>query len=341
MNQSELTDQARDEAVDWFVRLEQCDDEILWHHHLEWLESDPLNGEAYAEVEAFSVALDDAVAHGDAPPARQPRLAIVARTNHPHTHSRARIRDRPRSRWRSAWVPTAAAASISAVMAIPYVQDALQSGQTYRTDATHIREIALADGSRLTLNRNTRVTVLLRRATRSATLESGEAAFDIHHDNSRPFMVAVGSRTIRVLGTEFNVLHQNGAFAVTVRRGLVAVSTEGGLDQAVRLTAGLALTENARGRDEQVSAVRPDNAFAWRAGRLVYADTPIADVARDLARYSGLPYSVASTLREVRVTAVLTIGDEPMLRHQIEALLPVRIEPDGAGGRKIVARLRQ
>lgn len=338
MTQTEHTGQRHHEAIEWFVRLQDCDDEIVWQDHRDWLEANPANVAAYAEIEAFWVDLEAATPLGDATDPNHhanaqpapPQADVISLPDHP----------RARARWRSKWLPVAAAASIAAILAVPQLQDILQSGQTYRTDATHLRQIALADGSSLTLNRNTEITVRLGRKVRSATLESGEVAFNIHHESSRPFVVTAGARSIRVLGTEFNVLHQNGTFAVTVRRGLVSVSTETDAGHVVHLPAGLAFTGDANARNENVSTVSPDNAFAWRTGRLVYTDTPVEDVARDLARYCGTSFTVAPDLRTVRVTAVLKIGDEANLRHQIESLLPVRVEQDGKGGRKIVARQR-
>ncbi|MEJ2459163.1 MAG: FecR domain-containing protein, partial [Novosphingobium sp.] len=170
------------------------------------------------------------------------------------------------------------------------------------------------------------------------TLVSGEVAFDIHHENDRPFVVTAGERKIRVLGTEFNVMRQNGAFAVTVRRGLVAVSTTDDPARPVRLHAGDSLTHAAGASADKLSVVSADDMFAWRTGKLIYADRPLVDVASDLSRYIGVPVEVAPEVRALRITGVLKVGDETSLRNQVEALLPVKVKNVPGGLRLIAAR---
>lgn len=327
MIQDNPTPERQEQAIDWFVRLQDCEEEAVWHAHRDWLEANPANAAAYAEVAALWVDLDRApLQDADAP--ATPQAEVIALADHP----------RARARWRFAWIPVAVAATVAAYVATPQIQTLFDRGQTYRTDATHTREIALADGSHLLLNRNTEITVRLSRADRSAVLASGEVAFDIHHERDRPFHVTAGGRDIRVLGTEFNVLSQAGAFAVTVRRGLVAVSRADDRGNVIRLPAGLTLRGAGEDSAEAVSAVAPDNAFAWRTGKLIYDDSPFADVARDLSRYSGARFTVARPLRALHVTAVLTIGDERSMRHQVQALLPVAFEEGADGERRIVSR---
>lgn len=53
------TDDADEVAIQWFVRLQDCEDEQLWEAHLAWLQSDPAHAAAYARVENLWVAADD------------------------------------------------------------------------------------------------------------------------------------------------------------------------------------------------------------------------------------------------------------------------------------------
>src|SRR3546814_9914530 len=53
------------------------------------------------------------------------------------------------------------------------------------------RTIDLADGSRIELNGDTRIT-LDKAAPRFASLDRGEAMFHVRHDDSDPFVVMVG-----------------------------------------------------------------------------------------------------------------------------------------------------
>ncbi|OAN66727.1 FecR family protein [Sphingomonas sp. TDK1] len=320
-------------AVEWFVRLQDCEDEQTWLDHLAWMEADPANAKAYARVEHLWIAAEALpplapAAANDADPAPDADPAVVSLEAH-------RADRRSKSRW---WLPVsaAAAAAVAGIVALPQLSHWTgPAAQTYRTDGSGTRVVALADGSLLTLNRNTEIVVKLGDKARTAELRSGEAIFDVHHEPARPFTVAAAGREVRVLGTEFDVLNQGGAFGVSVRRGLVAVSSAQDSQTTTRLPAGTGLLRPAGATADRVGPIEPDNALAWAQGRLVYADSTIDDLARDLQRYTGTPVRVAPALRGLRVSGVLTIGDPASLDRQIEALLPIRVDKRD-GDRRLV-----
>lgn len=325
-------------AVEWFVRLQDCEDEQTWLDHLAWMDADPANAEAYARVERLWIA-------ADALPQLAPAAANDADPAHayPSQHAEPTVVSldahrggrQSKTRW---WLPAsaAAAAAVAGIVALPQLSHrADPAAQTYRTDDSGTRIVALADGSRLTLNRNTEIVVTLGNKVRTAELRSGEAIFDVHHEPTRPFTVAAAGRKVRVLGTEFDVLNQGGVFGVSVRRGLVAVSSAQDSQPTTRLPAGTGLLRPAGAKADRVGPIEPDNALAWAQGRLVYADSTIDDLARDLQRYTGTPVRVAPALHRLRVSGVLTIGDPAGLDRQIEALLSIRVEKQD-GERRLV-----
>ena len=326
MTLTDFSEAMRDEAVSWFVRLRECDDESVWLEHQDWLEADSAPAAAYSAVERVWTESEGLPLLDAEEPVSAEVIDLGAR------------RAARSGRYRY-WLPAAVAAAM--VGAVTLQSGLLRfgpSGETYRTDAAGTRAVTLADGSRIVLNRNTEVTVHIGQDKRSAELASGEVAFDIRHEANRPFVVAAGGREIRVLGTEFDVLNQAGTFGVAVRRGLVAVSGAKGAE-ATRLPAGAALLRPAEATTDTVSRGDVDDAFAWMQGRLVYTDRPLDAVARDLARYDGGLVSVDPALRDIRVTGVIRIGDPATLDHQLEQLLPIRIE-ERNGQRAIVPARR-
>ncbi|MES2279228.1 MAG: FecR domain-containing protein [Bacteroidota bacterium] len=86
------------------------------------------------------------------------------------------------------------------------------------------RLIKLADGSSVTLNKNSRLTFTkeYNGKLREVTLY-GQGYFDVKHDPAKPFLVHAGNLTVTVLGTAFDVDTRNH-IAVTVTRGKVSVS---------------------------------------------------------------------------------------------------------------------
>ena len=110
------------------------------------------------------------------------------------------------------------------------------------------RHIAtLADGSRIELNAQTRLTVKLTRHERHVRLLQGEALFTVAKDPLRPFVVDTPAGAVRVTGTVFNVRtspaapgHGEGVRAeVTVLEGHVRVRpTTAGAEDDTALVPG-------------------------------------------------------------------------------------------------------
>jgi transmembrane sensor len=84
--------------------------------------------------------------------------------------------------------------------------------------------VKFSEGSVAYLNTRTRLRWLGSENDRRVELISGEALFDVVHDEARPFSVMMDGSEIRVLGTRFNVYRKdNGDVTVTVLEGTVEV----------------------------------------------------------------------------------------------------------------------
>lgn len=156
-------------------------------------------------------------------------------------------------------------------------------GEHYATRTGENKTIALADGSRLTLNTGTRLRTAPE-GERKVWLDRGEAYFDIAHDPAHPFVVEAGSSRITVLGTRFTVRRDGDSTRVLVEQGRVKLSERGvavhiGHDQEATAAAG------------QVSRtdVAPEQTvqrLAWRDGRIVFDRTTLAVAAEEFNRYN-------------------------------------------------------
>jgi hypothetical protein len=79
----------------------------------------------------------------------------------------------------------------------------------------------LADGSRVTLDGDSRITVRLDANGRHIALERGEAYFEVAHDPVRPFAVAANGRQAVAVGTRYAVRRDGGDLRVVVTQGTV------------------------------------------------------------------------------------------------------------------------
>ena len=194
----------------------------------------------------------------------------------------------------------------------------------YSAPLTETRSVELADGSVMLLNRRAHAQVAFERGARRVRVE-GEAAFDVRHDPARPFVVEAGGQHVRVVGTEFNVLQSLGDTIVTVRRGVVRVGSSGPGPE-MDLHAGEQAIHSHRAGEWLVHTADADAAMAWRTGRLVYADAPLAVVVADLNRYFERPIRIGdSSLADVSFSGVLVIDTEDRVLGRLQAFLPLAV----------------
>lgn len=177
----------------------------------------------------------------------------------------------------------------------------------YQTALGQSTSLALDDGTRVTLNTNTKLRAKLASARRVVWLDKGEAYFEVAHDASRPFVVEAGTRRITVLGTRFSVRRDdNGQVQVTVADGRVQVSptSDGATAAPTIITRNDNLLANGEAvlvnhQTEQQTASR----LSWRQGRLVLDQMTLAQAAQEFNRYNKRQLLIADP-----VAAQLRIG---------------------------------
>lgn len=231
---------------------------------------------------------------------------------------------------RRAWLFPSVAAAAALVLSIGLWTQISGQGavQTYRTEDAS-RALTLSDGTQVYLNRHSDVTVRMKGDSRSVTLDDGEAAFDVAHDATRPFVVTASGRQIRVLGTAFNVLNHDDRFSVSVERGIVAV-TPASSRTPVRLTVGQKIDQTGDAASV-LSRIDPARASSWRQGVLIYRNAPLAEVADDLSRYLGKPVTLSPSAQPLHFTGALRVGDEATMLKQLQDFVPVQTTRSSTG----------
>lgn len=311
------TDDIATQAQSWFIQLSDVDAPVSsWLAFQDWLEQDEAHRLAYDAVEQLWVELDDAVS-----PAIIARLA--ANDAEPDPRERQASQRRVSTPSRRTWIVSAMAIAASLVVAVgvwPRIGAALGT-ETYSSE-DRPRTVELSDGSHIYLNRHSVVSVRMQASGRAVTLADGEAAFDVTHDPSRPFVVTAGDRAVTVLGTAFNVVNHAGRFSVGVSRGHVAVKPSRATT-VVHLLAGQRI-DQIGGAQPVLSRTDPQMTSSWRQGVLVYRDAPLAVVANELSRYFDKPVTVDASAQPLHFTGALRVGDEATMLEQLQAFVPVR-----------------
>jgi len=160
--------------------------------------------------------------------------------------------------------------------------------QTPVSIALTAQTLRLDDGSFVRLAPGSQLQASLGRDRRIVHLE-GRAFFAVAPDRDRPFLVQVGSGQVSVLGTRFEVSEAGGNLRTVVVEGLVAVATTEG---EVEVPAGS--VGHARPGSPPVAERVPDvlSLLDWPGGLLVFHDTPVRDVAREVERHFRTPILV-------------------------------------------------
>ncbi|MCU0410110.1 MAG: FecR domain-containing protein [Bacteroidales bacterium] len=166
-------------------------------------------------------------------------------------------------------------------------------------------EVLLADGSRIYLNRDSRLTYSEKfgRNDRRVTLK-GEAFFDIAPDPSRPFIIDAGSARVRVLGTSFNVRTDNGnnEVEVFVSTGRVMLTSSDG-------SRSMTLEPDFIGRlsaDNSSQALNTNvNYISWHTDMLAFEGERLSEVFADLKRTFNIDIVAADAdINDFRLTSM-------------------------------------
>jgi transmembrane sensor len=308
-----------EQAADWHVRLQGDADQAVWLEFTAWLEADPIHRAAFDQVEDLWRQLDGVTAT----PANKsaPEKVVVDFASH------RRPSQAPANLSRR-WFMGGGAAAAAAVLAVALLRQRNDQPlpELYETAPGQMHTVRLADGSSVTLNSDTRLTVSLSDQHRAVVLEKGEALFDVAKDPTRPFTVAAGERLVTVVGTAFNVRHLDQSVTVTVARGLVDVGDRDGSGK-VRLIPGQQVSAGAGQPLGPVVNVDPANVTAWRDGRLVFDQAPLAQVLAELSRHYPLPMRAEGTAAQLRFSGVLRLeADQGAMLGTLQSLMPVAVK---------------
>jgi transmembrane sensor len=159
----------------------------------------------------------------------------------------------------------------------------------YSTVIGAVVTVPLSDGSKVTLNTDSRIHVALDPTTRRIELEHGEAFFEVSKDSARPFVVEIADKRVVAVGTKFSIRRDGNDIRVLVTEGRVRIERRGASENelAAQVAAGSeARTAQTAVLIDQPTPARVEQLLSWRTGYIVFRDTPLADAVADFNRYN-------------------------------------------------------
>lgn len=210
----------------------------------------------------------------------------------------------------------------------------------FYTDVGEVKDLTLPDGTQVTLNTATVLSVSFESGKRQVSMLEGEAFFDVAKDPNRPFIIDTGTQRIQVIGTKFNVRKEEQGVKVAVVEGKVRVArvqpqvsgTVELVSQDYLLEAGVIGSFSLTA--EVVAAADLERAHAaqdWRRGVFKFDDVYLAEVIKELNRYRKKKIRMADeSASSLRVSGVFHVSDNSALLQALEDILPITFTDTGA-----------
>lgn len=286
-------------AADWFARMRGPGAADARAAFLEWY-ADPGNAAAY----------DHLVRTWD-------QAKFLANT--PTGRTRNLERARPGG-GRARAIALGATMLLAAIVCVLLVGPRLEPGRepgaaattTEIASADRSRTVVLADGSRITLDRASRLGVAFTAGERRLSLRAGRARFDVAHDTARPFVVEAGGGSVVAHGTVFDVAIIRGGIEVVLLRGAVEVrdgAGEAGAARSRHLSPGQKVALSGGALAAPVAAGPRDT--QWPEPMIAFNATPLAEAVASFNRTSGRSIRVDETAAQGRRVTGAFRRDDP------------------------------
>jgi transmembrane sensor len=305
-------DPVRHTAAAWFARMRA--DDVCERERMEfqrWLAEEPRHRRVYEHLEML---WSDFGTHAGTP-------QIAARLHAIPVRRFPAARQHSQRRHIAAW--SVAASLLIAALVTGWVFWSVRqpTSNLYTTATGERRTLVLQDGSHVTLDTDTQLSVAFSPRTRQLTLIHGRAFFHVAKDPDRPFLVTTPDGIVRATGTQFSVYEHNGAVEVTLVEGHVIVTPHNHANHhgdAIAMRAGQRLLMGKDYPAPRLESAQTNTDTAWLSGKLVFDDAPLTLAIAEFNRYTTDKIVIGDdSLRSIHVTGVFRTDDN---RGFIDAL---------------------
>ncbi|HET7085585.1 MAG TPA: FecR domain-containing protein [Rhizomicrobium sp.] len=311
----------------WRVRLAEVEAQSTLEFEA-WC-NDPLNAAAWARLNHIWAYLGEQAHEPELIAARQAALGHAKRVTARKTSPL----------WRRILVPAAAVLLLGLAGAGGYLWS--QRPDDYKTVQGERRVIILADGSKISLDANSEVTVRYTKIARQLHLLQGQARFDVAHDVERPFSVVAGSQKVIATGTAFNIDMVNQKVLVTLIEGHVVVVDEDRhvampifkpqWPSMVELKAGQQLAA-LPAVPPAIEVANIPRVTAWTNGQILFDNEELSSVVARVNRYTSTQVVIDDPrVAAMRISGVLNAGDLGGFVDIVTHYLPIRAIQNSSG----------
>lgn len=207
----------------------------------------------------------------------------------------------------------------------------------YATVRGEIREVRLADGSRVTLDTDSLLAVSFASEIRRLRLERGRVRFDVAHEH-RPFVVAAGEGTVTARGTVFDVaVADDRSVHVALLKGVVDVALPkpkaaiGGRSALRRLRPGEEVAYDAHTIMNTPRVLLAQEA-SWPEAMIDFDNAPLAEIVARANLYSATRLTLGdSSLGALRASGHFRINDPDRLAANLAGVFDLQVDRSEPG----------
>lgn len=193
------------------------------------------------------------------------------------------------------------------LMTVFFLPENFESGAVlhYQTARGQVKAITLTDGSVVTLNTDSSLTVRFDSEYRNITLHRGEVFFEVAPNKQQPFTVDLGFGKVVAVGTAFNIYRRQEQSHISITEGRVKVFNDGDetkLADSLFADAGYQVDINA-------TVIAPPHKFdqkdllSWRNQHIEFKNKKLIEVVEEFNRYLAVPVKLDQLdLQEMKVS---------------------------------------
>jgi len=189
----------------------------------------------------------------------------------------------------------------------------------------------LPDGTEVWLNTDSKIrySIPFVRKTREIEL-IGEAFLDVTENTNSPLEIKFDDVTVRVLGTQFNVkaFPEDQRMEVVLKKGSIQLKNdnEGSNKETILLNPDQQWIYDKTTHSSALNEVKADRFIAWHKNILILADTPMAEMAKQIERWYDVDIEILDKeLYKYRFTTVFENESLHRILELLEMSSPIKI----------------